>query len=155
MATAALSIADFVAAEGSEIGVSDWVRLDQDRIDRFADCTLDRQFIHVDPDRAARTDFGGTIAHGFLSLSMLSVLSFDAVPPIEGSRMGLNYGFDRVRFLSPVRSGSRIRARFVLKQVKERRPGEWAVTFDVTVEIADVPKPALVAEWLTITIVGD
>jgi len=136
---------------GQEIGISTWVRLDQDRIDRFADATDDHQFIHVDPERArAESPFGGTIAHGFLLLSLLSAMAYDAVPRIKGQRMAMNYGFDKVRFLSPVKSGSRVRARFVLNACEQAGPDRLRLCWGVQVEVENVQKPALVADWLGI-----
>ncbi|MFC7537154.1 MaoC family dehydratase [Sphingomonas sp. GCM10030256] len=133
---------------GSEIGVSAWITVDQSRIDAFADATDDHQFIHVDPESAARTPFGGTIAHGFLSLSLLSRMAYDVMLVPEGLKMGVNYGFDRVRFLAPVRSGSRVRGRFVLEDATEKAPGQLLTRHAVTVEIEGGDKPALTAVWL-------
>ena len=129
---------------------SDWFTVDQDRIDRFADATLDHQFIHVDPIRAAETPFGGTVAHGFLTLSLLPHL-LASIPELAlpAIRMGVNYGFDRVRFIHPVRSGSRIRATATLVAIEEAAPRQFQQTHDVTVEIEGVDKPALAATWLT------
>ncbi len=135
---------------GTELGVSDWLEIDQALIDRFADLTKDWQFIHVDPARAAETSLGGTVAHGFLTLSLASHLLAQAVPRIgDGVREGLNYGFDRLRFLAPVPAGARIRGRFRLKGVQERGPGVRLVTLEMTIEIQGGERPALVAEWLT------
>src|ERR1700687_5519619 len=115
------TIEEMKARIGQEVGVSDWHVMDQARIDRFADVTEDHQFIHVDPARAkAETPFGGTIAHGFLTLSLLATMGYEALPQIEGRVMGINYGFDKVRFLQPVRAGSRLRARYKLRDVTER-----------------------------------
>ncbi len=139
--------AEFEALTGQEIGVSDWFTVTQDQIDQFADCTHDHQFIHVDPVAAAKTPFGSTIAHGFLSLSLLSAMVYQ-MPSIEGVVMGVNYGFDKVRFVSPVKVGARIRGRFVLQKFEEIRPGEIQTTLAVTVEIDGQDKPALIAEWL-------
>ena len=134
---------------GSELGVSQWHLIDQTMVDRFADVTDDHQFIHVDPARArAETPFGGTIAHGFLTLSMLSVLLSEVMPRIEGTRTSINYGFDKIRFLTPVKTGARIRGRFVLKEVTERGAGEVMFRNEATVEIEGGAKPALVAEWI-------
>ena len=133
---------------GQEIGASDWILVDQPRIDAFAEVTEDHQFIHVDPAAAAKTPFGGTIAHGFLSLSLLSRMAADVFLVPDGVRMAVNYGFERVRFLSPVRSGKRVRGRFTLASVEEKRPGQWQFVHNVTVEIEDEPKPALTAEWI-------
>ena len=139
---------------GQEIGVSEWLPIDQSMIDRFADLTQDHQFIHVDPVAAVRTPFGGTIAHGFLVLAMLSKLCEGANVKLEGAVMGMNYGFDKVRMTSPVRSGKRIRGRFVLKDFAERAPGQWLVTLAVTVEIEGESKPAIVADWLSLQFIG-
>jgi acyl dehydratase len=133
---------------GSETGVSDWILVDQERIDSFAEVTEDRQFIHVDPQAAARTPFGGTIAHGFLSLSLLSRMAEDALLRPGEIKMGVNYGFERVRFLSPVRAGKRVRGRFRLLRFEEQRPGQWQFAHEVTVEIEGEEKPALIAEWI-------
>ena len=141
---------------GREIGTSGWLLVSQEQIDRFADATYDHQFIHVDPARAAKeTPFGGTIAHGFLTLSLLSKLAMDAVPGVEGRAMGINYGFERVRFLSPVRAGSRIRGRFVLQSATPRGARELQMRFNVTVEIENEDKPALAADWLTLSVMAE
>lgn len=145
---APLSRADFEALVGQEIGVSDWLTVDQGQIDAFADSTHDHQAIHVDPVAAAASPFGGTIAHGFLTLSLLSAMAYQT-PKIAGEGMSVNYGFDRLRFVSPVRAGARVRGRFGLAGVDEIRPGELQVTLDVTVEIEGSERPALVARWLT------
>ncbi len=142
------SPAEMEALLGKEIGLSRWFPMDQDRIGLFADVTEDQQFIHIDPEKAKATPFGGTIAHGFLTLSMLSAMAEDAVPPIEGLIHSVNYGFDRIRFISPVSSGKRIRGRFELIAINVR-DGEITQTLKVTVEIEDSDKPALVAEWIT------
>jgi acyl dehydratase len=135
---------------GEEVGVSDWALLDQDRINAFADVTFDPYFIHTDPERAKKeTPFGSTIAHGFLTLSMLSAMAYDALPDIEGRTMGMNYGFDKIRFISPVRAGSKVRGRFTIAGVT-RKPGQIVVRYGVAVEIEGQDKPALAAEWLTI-----
>jgi acyl dehydratase len=136
------------ASVGSEVGLSSWITVDQPRIDAFADATDDRQFIHVDPAGAAQTPFGGTIAHGFLSLSLLSRMGAEAMLLPDGMRMAVNYGLDRVRFLAPVRSGKRVRGRFVLDSVAEKAPGQILLRHVVTVEIEGEDKPALTAEWL-------
>ncbi len=146
--------ADLPSLIGTEVGVSDWITVDQARIDAFAEITEDRQFIHVDPEAAKQTPFGGTIAHGFLTLSLLSRLSFDAVAPLQGVVMGVNYGFDKVRFLAPVPSGSRIRARFRLASAEPKGPGRWVLKHEVTVEIEGSDKQALMAEWLSMQVVG-
>jgi acyl dehydratase len=139
---------------GDEIGVSSWIAVDQARIDQFADATEDRQFIHVDPAAAAQTPFGGTIAHGFLSLSLLSRMGVEAMLMPDGLRMAINYGLDRVRFLAPVRSGSRVRGRFILDSVEEKAAGQLLMRHNVTVEIEGEDKPALSALWLALMIVS-
>jgi acyl dehydratase len=139
---------------GDEIGVSSWIAIDQARIDQFAGATEDRQFIHVDPAAAAQTPFGGTIAHGFLSLSLLSRMGVEAMLMPDGLRMAVNYGLDRVRFLAPVRSGSRVRGRFILDSVEEKAPGQILMRHSVTVEIEGEDKPALSALWLALMIVS-
>jgi len=133
---------------GRETGVSDWLAVDQARINAFADATEDRQFIHVDPAAAAQTPFGGTIAHGFLSLSLLSRMAAEAMLLPDGLKMAVNYGLDRVRFLAPVKSGKRVRGRFVLDSVEEKAPGQILLRHTVTVEIEGEDKPALTAVWL-------
>jgi acyl dehydratase len=148
----AMTIDAFVALAGTEIGISSWMTIDQKRIDAFAEVTEDRQFIHVDPEAARASPFGGTIAHGFLTLSMLSALAMDALPEIEGRAMGVNYGFEKLRFLSPVPAGARIRGRFKLDSVTVRSPTEFLSRNIVTVEIEGAEKPALVAEWLTLSV---
>jgi acyl dehydratase len=139
---------DIRARVGSEIGVSSWLTMDQSRIEEFADATEDRQFIHVDPEAAAKTPFGGTIAHGFLTLSLLSRMAADAMLVPENTKMAINYGLDRVRFLSPVKSGRRVRGRFTLDSIEEKAPGQWLLRHTVTVEIEGEDKPALTAVWL-------
>ena len=130
--------------------VSDWVEVTQAMIDRFAEATGDHQFIHVDPARAAATPFGGTIAHGFLTLSLMPLLASKTDQPrIAGARMGVNYGGNKVRFLTPVRSGSRVRGRFVLLSFDEKKPGQWQQTNEFTVEIEGEEKPAMIAEWIS------
>lgn len=133
---------------GQEIGVSQWVDIAQDRINVFADCTEDHQFIHIDKDKAKMTPFGGTIAHGFLTLSLLSKFSEGAGLVLDGVKMGVNYGFEKVRFLAPVPSGSKVRGRFTLKDAVEKKPGQFLLTYEVTVDIDGGEKPALIADWL-------
>jgi acyl dehydratase len=142
------SLDDIRAQVGKEVGVSSWLLVDQHRIDAFAEATEDRQFIHVDPAAAAQTPFGGTIAHGFLSLSLLSRMAAEATLVPDGLKMAVNYGLDRVRFLAPVRSGKRVRGRFVLDSIEEKAPGQWLMRHNVTVEIEGEDKPALTALWL-------
>ena len=138
---------------GKETGVSDWLTIDQERIDVFADVTEDHQFIHVDPEAAKATPFGTTIAHGFLSLAMLTKLAAGSVVVLEGVKMGVNYGFDKVRFAAPVKSGKRVRGRFTLMSADQKIPGQWTFKYAVKVEIEGEDKPALVAEWLTMQFV--
>jgi len=141
------------ALVGRELGLSGWHVVSQDMIDRFAAVTGDHQFIHVDPVRAAaETPFGGTVAHGFLTLSLLSRMGQEAIPPVEGRAMGINYGFDKVRFPSPVKAGTRIRGRFVLSAVTPRAKGEVLLQYQATVEIDGGEKPAISAEWLTLAV---
>ena len=143
-----ISPKDLESLLGQEVGLSRWFEMDQERIGLFADVTEDQQFIHIDPERAKATPFGGTIAHGFLTLSMLSAMAEGAVPLVEGLIHTVNYGFDRIRFISPVSAGARIRGRFELVAIKVS-DGEITQTMKVTVEIEDGDKPALVAEWIT------
>ncbi|HVH38227.1 MAG TPA: MaoC family dehydratase [Sphingomicrobium sp.] len=133
---------------GQEVGLSDWIEVSQDRVDDFADATEDRQFIHTDPVLAAQTPFGGTIAHGFLTLSLMSRMAVDAMLAPDTLKMAVNYGLDRVRFLAPVKAGKRIRGRFVLDSVDEKAPGQILLRHTVTVEIEGEDKPALTAQWL-------
>jgi len=137
---------------GADTGTSDWLLIDQGRINAFADCTDDRQFIHVDPERAAKTRFGGTIAHGFLSLSMLSYFAESVGCVFEDSVMGINYGFDKVRFLAPVKVNKRVRAHGLLLDVQEKKPGHFLIKQKVTIDIEGETTPALMAEWLTLSI---
>ena len=131
--------------------VSDWVEVTQDMINKFADATGDHQFIHVDPERAKLTPFGTTIAHGFLTLSLMPLLSDKIADPIklDGVKMGVNYGGNKTRFLTPVPSGSRVRGRFKLLEFDEKRPGQFQQTNEFTVEIEGKDKPALIAEWIS------
>lgn len=139
---------------GTEMGVSDWFLIDQGRINDFADTTVDHQFIHVDPEKAAHTPFGTTIAHGFLTLSLLPHLVSGIGSGMEGAVMGLNYGFDKIRFLAPVKVNSRVRARVKLADVQEKAPKQYLIKQEITVEIENEAKPALIAEWLTMVVVG-
>jgi acyl dehydratase len=150
-----LSVEDLEARLGQEIGLSDWHNVTQDLIDRFAAVTGDDQFIHVDPARAAaETPFGGTIAHGFLTLSLLSQFGREALPRIKDRAMGINYGFDQVRFLSPVKCGARVRGRFTLTSLDRRAERQMLLRHVVTVEIEGIAKPALAAEWLTMAVMA-
>jgi acyl dehydratase len=137
------------ASVGQEIGVSQWFTIDQAMIDAFASLTQDEYFIHVDPVAAAATQFKGTIAHGFLTLSMLAVMAYQACPAVEGTRTQVNYGFNRLRFVAPVPVGSRIRGRFVLRAFDVQANARWQAMHEVMVEIEGQPKPAIVAEWLS------
>ncbi|MEP9387960.1 MaoC family dehydratase [Mesorhizobium sp. KR9-304] len=149
-----ITLDELKALVGQEMGLSPWREVTQTMIDQFADATDDHQFIHCDPARAAaETPFGGTIAHGFLTLSLLSTFAFETSPGLEGADMGINYGFDSVRFVAPVKTGSRIRARFVLADVKARPSGWVHIANDVTIEIEASAKPALTARWLTLAFV--
>jgi acyl dehydratase len=135
---------------------SSWMMIDQSRIDQFADVTEDHQFIHIDEKRAKEeTPFGGTIAHGFLTLSVLSAFTMEVSPNLVGTRMGINYGFDKIRFLSPVKSGSRVRAHFKTMEVTEKSPTNILTKTEVTVEIEGETRPALIAQWLGLTILED
>ena len=148
MSPAPWRIADFEAAVGTEIGLSRWLPVPQSRIDAFADVTEDRQFIHVDPAKAAQSAYGGTVAHGFLTLSLLSTLAYDGLPAIAGATASVNYGFDRIRFIAPVLSGAQIRARFRLGDCQRRNDGHLLIRLDVTVEIEGQDRPALTGEWI-------
>jgi len=144
-----VSLETYQGMVGKEIGVSSWHLLDQGRIDTYADVIEDHQFIHVDPERARKeTAFGTTIAHGFLTMSLMSIMSYEVMPVISGTTMGVNYGFDKLRFISPVRAGKRVRGRFVLAEAKLRKPTELQSRTNVTVEIEGEEKPALVADWI-------
>ena len=135
---------------GENIGTSEWVLVDQDMINKFADATGDHQFIHVDEEKAKLTPFGGTIAHGFLTLSLIPMLGAKTdAPKIEGIKMGVNYGGNKVRFLAPVRSGKRVRSHVKLLELDEKRPGQWQQTNEITIEIEGEEKPALIAEWIS------
>lgn len=139
-----------LATQAGDERVSDWVTVSQEMIDKFADATGDHQFIHVDPAKAAMTPFGGTIAHGFLTLSLMPLLSQKTPQPrIEGLKMGVNYGGNKVRFLTPVRSGSRVRGRFKTLELVEKRPGQWQQTVEFSIEIEGQDKPAVIAEWIS------
>ena len=144
------SLEEITGKVGQEIGASRWFEMPQSRIDAFADATEDWYFIHTDPVRAAEeTPWGGTIAHGFLTASLLSAMAYDVLPVIEGSTRGVNYGFDRLRFVSPVPVGSRVRGRFVLSEAETAKPGEITLKYATTVEIEGKDRPALAADWLT------
>ena len=144
----AATIDDILAKVGTEIGVSPWIAVDQAAIDAFADVTGDHQFIHTDPAAAAKTPFGGTVAHGFLTLSLLSQMAAGVMLVPDGVKMAVNYGFERVRFVAPVRAGKRVRGRFTLAHADEKKAGQWQFVHHVTVEIEGEDKPALTAEWI-------
>ena len=149
-----ITVQEMTGRIGTET-VSDWVEVTQDMIDKFADATGDHQFIHVNPEMARMTPFGGTIAHGFLTLSLMPLLATKVpdAPQIQGLKMGVNYGGNKVRFLQPVRSGKRVRGRFKLLEFAEKRPGQWQQTNEFTVEIEGKDKPALIAEWISMIFV--
>ncbi|QPC85504.1 MaoC family dehydratase [Mesorhizobium sp. NBSH29] len=149
-----ITLDELKANVGREVGLSPWRVVTQKMIDQFADATDDHQFIHVDPERAAaETPFGGTIAHGFLTLSMLSAMTFETLPGLAGSDIAINYGFDKLRFITPVKSGARIRARFVLADVNARPSGWIQIAYNVTIEVENSLKPAIQAKWLTIAVI--
>ena len=143
-----ISLSCFQNKIGKKIGTSRWYVIDQERIDQFADVTLDHQFIHTDSERAAETFFGKTVAHGFLTLSMLSVMSYSAIPRVKGFKMSINYGFNRIRFVTPVSSGSRVRTHFSLVSSHIDKPGELTYVANFRVEIENKDQPALVGEWI-------
>lgn len=145
---------ELAAKVGENIGTSEWVEMSQERINQFADATGDHQFIHINEEAAKMTPFGGTIAHGFLTLSMIPYLGANSdMDKIDGVKMGVNYGGNKTRFLAPVRSGKRVRGHFKLLGMDEKRPGQWQQTMELTVEIEGEDKPALIAEWLTLLFV--
>ena len=139
---------EFAALVGQTLEPSEWLEITQERVNQFADATNDHQFIHVDPGKAKLTPFGGTIAHGFLSLSLVTFLVTEHTPLPEGHKMTINYGSDKVRYIAPVRVGKRIRALQKILEVTEKKPGQWLVKKEVTIEIEGEDKPALVAEIL-------
>ena len=146
---ASITPQDLQARVGEHLGTSEWVLVDQDMIDKFADATGDHQFIHIDEEKAKMTPFGGTIAHGFLTLSMIPYLSANSdLPKVEGVKMGVNYGGNKTRFISPVKSGKRIRGHWKLIDLTEKRPGQWQQTHEITIEIEGEDKPALITEWI-------
>lgn len=147
-----VTLEELHARIGTQVGVSEWITIDQARIDAFADVTEDRQFIHVDPNAAKETMFGGTVAHGFLSLSLLSRMAFDVMLVPDNLKMAVNYGFDRIRFLAPVPVGARVRGIFTLANVEEKSLGQLLVHHNVMVDIDVTEKPALTADWLSLLI---
>jgi len=149
MATQTISISDLGELTGTEIGCSEWILIDQEMIDSFAAVTSDYQYIHVDVERMkASSPSGQTVAHGFLTLSLLTTLLASCTPKLKDIVTNINYGFNKIRFVSPVYSGTNIRARFVLSEINKKGHGEWQIQYDVTVEVSNHNKPALVAEWL-------
>ncbi|MGQ1613821.1 MaoC family dehydratase [Acinetobacter baumannii] len=145
-----LSIDQLVELQGQELGSSQWMTIDQNMINTFADVTQDHQFIHVDEEAARQTPFGGKIAHGFLTLSLLSAMAAQVLPTVQGQKSGVNYGINNLRFISPVHSGKRVRGNFHLKNVSQKNEGSYQLIMEVTIEIEDQAKPALVTEWLTL-----
>lgn len=138
---------------GKELGRSDWLTIDQNRINQFAECTGDHQFIHVDPVKAKFTPFGGTIAHGFLSLSLIPVLMENLMLVPQGMKMAVNYGLDSVRFIQPVKVDSRVRLAAKVLDITEKRPGQWLIKIEATLEIDGEQKPAYIAESLSLCFV--
>jgi acyl dehydratase len=155
MAAPTIPLVDYPSLVGREVGISDWVTVDQTMIDRFADLTGDRQFIHVDPLRAAATPLGGTIAHGFLTLSLLGGMGMEIIPLPTGMVMSMNYGFDKVRFLAPVRSGKRVRGRLTLTGLEPKGKGQHMLHYAASLEIEGEAKPALAADWLIMVVVPE
>jgi acyl dehydratase len=145
-----ITIDELKTKVGQELGVSDWIAIPQEEINKFADVTHDHQFIHVDVERAKDTPFGGTIAHGFFTISLIVPMAHSALPTIKDRTMGVNYGFDKLRLMSPVKSGARIRGRFVLKSLESKTDKQHQLVHTVTVEIEGGQKPALVADWVTL-----
>ncbi|OPB30015.1 MaoC family dehydratase [Bartonella sp. WD12.1] len=150
-----IAIQDIKNFIGKEIGLSQWRLVTQDMINQFASATDDYQWIHVDAEKAKKTPFGGTIAHGFLTLSLLSTLAYEALPKLEGATMGINYGFDKVRFVNPVKTGAQIRARFILDNAKIRPSGRVVLHYNTTIEINKLKNPALIAHWLIIAMIEE
>ncbi|MGJ8559135.1 MAG: MaoC family dehydratase [Litorimonas sp.] len=146
----AIKVSEIAGKVGETMGTSDWIEVGQERINQFAECTGDHQFIHVNPEMAKMTPFGTTIAHGFLSLSLLPLMSETAAASVEGARMGVNYGLNKLRFITPVKNGKKVRGHFKLTGYDEKAPGQHLLTQEVTVEIEGEDKPALVAETLTL-----
>ncbi|AQZ94898.1 MaoC family dehydratase [Halopseudomonas phragmitis] len=147
---AAVPASELTSYIGKDMGHSDWLTIDQERVNQFAECTGDHQFIHIDEEKAKLTPFGGTIAHGFLSLSLLPVLSAGLLVRPQGLKMAVNYGLDSLRFIQPVRVGSRVRLHVTVVDVTEKNPGQWLVKARSTLEIEGVDKPAFIAEGLTL-----
>ena len=147
---ATISIDEMMGKVGETLGSSEWITVDQEMIDKFADATGDHQFIHVNPEAAKMTPFGQTIAHGFLTLSLFPRMMAESdCPRPEGVKMGVNYGGNKTRFLAPVKSGKRVRGHFKLLELTEKRPGQYQQTLEFSVEIEGEDKPALIAEWIS------
>ena len=144
-----------LTSAGETLPVTDWFTITQSQIDNFADCTHDHQFIHVDAEKAARTPFGSTIAHGFLSLSMLSYFAQSFGLQAEGAVMGINYGLNKVRFISPVKVDSRIRCHASVAEVSQPNPQQIFVTYDITIELEGCDKPALIAQWIGVQVIDN
>ena len=149
-----IKVADIPSLAGQELEPSPWLEITQERVNQFAEATNDFQFIHVDPEKAAKTPFGGPIAHGFLSLSLLSYLNAQTAVMPENLAMGINYGSDKIRYLMPVRVGKRVRSLQTVLEVTEKKPGHWLLKTQVTVEIEGEETPALSAEILSMWVIG-
>jgi acyl dehydratase len=150
-----IKVEDLPGLVGKDLEPSPWLEITQERVNQFAEATNDFQFIHVDPEKAAQTAFGGPIAHGFLSLSLLSYLNAQSAIVPENTVMGINYGSDKIRYLMPVRVGKRVRSKQKVLEVTEKNPGQWLFKNSVTVEIEGEETPALVAEILSLMVVGE
>ena len=146
----AVPVSELKSYIGKDLGHSEWLTIDQDRVNQFAECTGDHQFIHIDEEKARQTPFGGTIAHGFLSLSLIPALSAGLLIRPEGLKMAVNYGLDSLRFIQPVRVGSRVRLNVQVLDVTEKNPGQWLIKAKNTLEIEGVDKPAFIAEGLSL-----
>ena len=146
----AIPVSELTSLIGKDMGHSDWLQIDQERVNQFAECTGDHQFIHIDEEKAKKTPFGGTIAHGFLSLSLVPTLSEGLLPRPEGLKMAVNYGMDSLRFIQPVRVGSRVRLHSTIIDVTEKNPGQWLLKARNTLEIEGVDKPAFISEGLSL-----
>ena len=146
----AIPVSELTSLIGKDMGHSEWLQIDQERVNQFAECTGDHQFIHIDEEKAKQTPFGGTIAHGFLSLSLLPALSAGLMPRPEGLKMAVNYGMDSLRFIQPVRVGSRVRLHPTIIDVTEKNPGQWLMQARNTLEIEGVDKPAFISEGLSL-----
>lgn len=148
-----VTLEELLACVGKDLGFSDWIQIDQERVNQFAECTGDHQFIHVDPEKAKLTPFGCTIAHGFLSLSLIPKLMEGLMPMPKGLKMAVNYGLDSVRFIQPVKVGARVRLGLTLLDAQEKNPGQWLLKARTVLEIEGEAKPAYVAEPLTLCFV--